>query len=161
MINNVPRVNELNQMIDEQGNVILNGFGQPVYFYPQTGQVYYDRPEPGTPEADPYVYRKKHGVYPNGSMGMPGNPYETPAASAQRPSGMAVTAMVLGIIAVVFSLVAWFLPVSSVTGILAIVFGARSRLENKKGLAGMILGIIGFAMNFFVPFFVGFFGHLL
>lgn len=161
MINNVPRVNEHNQMIDEQGNVILNGFGQPVYFYPQAEQVYYDRPEPGTPEADPYAYRKKNGVYPGGSTGMPGNPYATPAASAQRSSGIAVAAMVLGIIAVVFGFVSWFLPVSSITGMLAIVFGARSRLENKKGLAGMILGIIGFSMNFFVPFFIGFFGHLL
>lgn len=142
MINNVPRVNELNQIIDEEGNVILNGFGQPIYFYPQAGQTYYDRPEAGTPEAKPYQYKKKTGQYPNAESQFPGGPYTPVSGGSADISRRASISLVFGII----SMFLWFMFFSPIS-ILAIVFGNQTKKHNKKGMAGFVLGIIGASLQ--------------
>ena len=60
-------------------------------------------------------------------------------------SGKPVAALVLGIISIVF---ASFWYISLPTGIIAIVFGAKSarKLGSKLGKAGLILGIIGVSL---------------
>ena len=66
-------------------------------------------------------------------------------------SGMHVSALVLGIVSMIFG-VFWYISIPA--GILAIVFGAKSarRLGSKMGKAGMILGIIGMTMCVFMYF---------
>lgn len=67
----------------------------------------------------------------------------------KRKSGMPVASLVLGIISIVTALF-WYITLP--TGILAIVFGAKSikRLGSKLGKAGMILGIIGVSLFAFI-----------
>ncbi len=64
-------------------------------------------------------------------------------------SGMPVASLVLGIISIVTNLF-WYITLP--TGILAIVFGAKSakRMGSKLGKAGLILGIIGLSLFLFV-----------
>ena len=66
-------------------------------------------------------------------------------------SGMPVAALVLGIISILF---ASFWYISLTTGILAIVFGAKSsrKLGSKLGKAGLITGIIGVTLCVFLYF---------
>lgn len=60
-------------------------------------------------------------------------------------SGMPVAALVLGIISIVTNLF-WYITLP--TGILAIIFGAKSakKLGSKIGKAGLITGIIGLTL---------------
>ena len=64
-------------------------------------------------------------------------------------SGMPVASLVLGIISIVTTLF-WYITLP--TGILAIVFGAKSikRFGSKLGKAGMILGIVGVSLFAFI-----------
>ena len=64
-------------------------------------------------------------------------------------SSMAVSSLVLGIISIVMNLF-WYITVP--TGILAIVFGAKStkRTGSKLGKAGLITGIIGLSLFVFI-----------
>ena len=67
-------------------------------------------------------------------------------------SGMPVASLVLGIVSIVSSLF-WY--ISLPTGILAIVFGAKSakRTGSKLGKAGLITGIVG--LSLFAFFYIG------
>ena len=67
-------------------------------------------------------------------------------------SGMPVAALVLGIISILTALF-WYIVLP--TGILAIVFGAKTakKLGSKLGKAGLITGIIGLAL--FAFFYLG------
>lgn len=60
--------------------------------------------------------------------------------------GMSVASLTLGIISVCTALL-WYM--SLVTGILAIVFGAKAtkRSQGKNGKAGLVLGIIGVSLT--------------
>ena len=64
-------------------------------------------------------------------------------------SGMPVASLVLGIISIITNLF-WYITLP--TGILAIIFGAKSarRTGSKLGKAGLITGIIGLALFAFV-----------
>lgn len=64
-------------------------------------------------------------------------------------SAMAIASLPLGIIAILTNLF-WYLSLP--TGILAIIFGAKTtrKLGSKLGKAGLITGIIGVAMCAFV-----------
>ena len=64
-------------------------------------------------------------------------------------SAMAVSSLVLGIVSIVMNLF-WYITLP--TGILAIVFGAKStkRTGSKLGKAGLITGIIGLSLFAFV-----------
>ena len=67
----------------------------------------------------------------------------------KKKSAMSVAALTLGIISIVLS---WFWYMSLPTGILAIIFGAKTakKLGSKLGKAGLITGIIGVALCVFV-----------
>ncbi len=67
----------------------------------------------------------------------------------KKKSGMPVAALALGIISI---LTHWFWYMGLTTGILAIIFGARSakRMGSKLGKAGLILGIIGTSLCVFI-----------
>lgn len=64
-------------------------------------------------------------------------------------SAMAIASLPLGIISIITNLF-WYLSLP--TGILAIIFGAKTtrNLGSKLGKAGLITGIIGVAMCAFV-----------
>lgn len=64
-------------------------------------------------------------------------------------SAMGVAALVLGIISTL-SILFWYITLP--TGILAIIFGAKSakKIGSKLGKAGMVLGIIGLSAFAFI-----------
>lgn len=59
--------------------------------------------------------------------------------------GMPIASLVLGILSVIFS---WFWYIALPTGILAIIFGAKTikKYGSKMGKAGLITGIVGLAL---------------
>ena len=63
--------------------------------------------------------------------------------------GMPVSSLVLGIISIIFAS-CWYIALP--TGILAIVFGAKStkKLGSKLAKAGLITGIIGISLSVFL-----------
>ena len=67
----------------------------------------------------------------------------------KKKSAMAVSSLVLGIISIVMSIF-WYVTLP--TGILAIVFGAKSirRTGSKLGKAGLITGIVGLSLFVFI-----------
>ena len=64
-------------------------------------------------------------------------------------SGMGTAALTLGILSIVFAIF-WY--ISLPTGILAIIFGAKSikKVGSKAGRAGLITGIVGLAILAFI-----------
>jgi hypothetical protein len=84
------------------------------------------------------------------AMHQPPQPGFTPHHQQQQGNGLAVAAMVLGIISVVLCFL-WF--IGPVLAILAIIFGALGLSKAKKigrgrgaALAGLILGVIGIVL---------------
>lgn len=67
----------------------------------------------------------------------------------KQKTGMPVAALVLGIISILTNLF-WYITLP--TGILAIVFGAKSakKTGSKIGKAGLITGIVGLSLFAFV-----------
>ena len=67
----------------------------------------------------------------------------------RKKSAMSVTALVLGILTIVFQLF-WYMCIPM--GILSIVFGVKTtrKLGSKLGKAGMILGIVGLSLCVFL-----------
>lgn len=67
----------------------------------------------------------------------------------QTKSPMGVSSLVLGIISIVTALF-WYIALP--TGILAVVFGAKStkKVGSKTGKAGLAMGIIGLALWAFI-----------
>lgn len=63
----------------------------------------------------------------------------------RKKSGMGVAALVLGILSIVFTLF-WYISVP--TGILGIIFGAKSikKVGSKLGKAGLATGIVGISL---------------
>jgi len=64
-------------------------------------------------------------------------------------TGMGIASFVLGLISTL-SVLFWYMALP--TGILAIVFGAKSikKADSKLGKTGLILGIVGLALSFFI-----------
>jgi len=81
------------------------------------------------------------------------SPLPPPLQTAPR-NGYGVTAMVLGIVAVVSVFTGWLVPLALATGVLATVFGVLGRRRAARGeatdggqaLAGLILGPIGIGL---------------
>ena len=67
----------------------------------------------------------------------------------KKHTGMPVASFVLGIISIL-SVFFWYITLP--TGILAIIFGAKSakRLGSKLGKTGLIMGIIGLSLFAFI-----------
>ncbi len=63
----------------------------------------------------------------------------------KKSSAMSISSLVLGIISIVTALF-WYITLP--TGILAIVFGAKTgnKVEGKTGKAGLVTGIIGLSI---------------
>ena len=63
----------------------------------------------------------------------------------RKKSGMGVAAMVLGIISIISALF-WYISIP--TGILGIIFGAKSakKIGSKMGKAGLATGIVGVSL---------------
>ncbi|GAA2517561.1 DUF4190 domain-containing protein [Streptomyces gobitricini] len=113
----------------------------------------YGYPAP-TPPAGTYGYPAP--VPPAGAYGYPGYPgYGGYGQTGWQPApanGMGVTALVLGIVSMVFFCV-WGLGV--IAGILALVFGILGRKKAQRGeadnhgvaLAGIILGAVGIVVS--------------
>ena len=72
----------------------------------------------------------------------PNHPYGSPADSSDRPGkGMAIAALILGILALLFS---WTVVVGIGAGLLALVLGLVASSRAKKGRAGgRVMAIIG------------------
>ena len=68
-------------------------------------------------------------------------------------SAMAIASLPLGIISIITNLF-WYLSLP--TGILAIIFGAKTtrRLGSKIGKAGLITGIVGLSLCVFIYIFI-------
>lgn len=104
---------------------------------------------PGSPQSPPPA-SPQSGAPQSPPPGAPGAPAAPPYAAGQQPSnGMAVAALVLGIVGVVFVFI--FAPIAIILGILGVVFGiiGRNRYKanpavGRQGLAtaGLICGII-------------------
>lgn len=64
-------------------------------------------------------------------------------------SGFGVASLVLGIVSIMF---ASFWYVAIISGILAIIFGAKSikKVGSKLGKAGLVTGIIGLVLSLFI-----------
>lgn len=73
-------------------------------------------------------------------------------------SAMVPAALTFGIISIVFALF-WYISLPS--GILAIVFGVKTRRKfgSKIGTAGMITGIVG--LSLLVLFYIGMMGFII
>ncbi len=67
----------------------------------------------------------------------------------KKKSAMAIASLPLGIISIVTN---WFWYLSLPTGILAIIFGAKTtkKLGSKLGKSGLITGIIGVSLCAFI-----------
>jgi len=67
----------------------------------------------------------------------------------KKKSGLGIASLVLGIISIVTALF-WYITIP--TGILAIVFGVKSkrRVGSKLGKAGLVTGIVGLALFAFI-----------
>ncbi|MBK5201772.1 MAG: hypothetical protein JJE21_09635 [Spirochaetaceae bacterium] len=69
--------------------------------------------------------------------------------------------LILGIIAIVFTLIPFFKLIGIILGILAIVKGYKYRSENSSALAGWVLGILSLIFSSVSLLFIMFlFGHL-
>lgn len=64
-------------------------------------------------------------------------------------SSMGIASLTLGILSIIFSIF-WYIALP--TGILAIIFGAKStkKMGSKLGKAGLITGIVGLALFAFI-----------
>jgi len=110
----------------------------------------------GASQGPPGQYQPGHGVPPQGGYYLPGQraPYQPMYVASPPGNGVAVAALVIGITCVVFS---WWGLFTLVQVVLAIVFGSvgiskANRGANGKGMAvaGLVLGLIGLVIYFFI-----------
>ena len=108
--------------------------------------------QPGTAPPPPGGYS-----YPQGQWGPYGTPYQPVFAPPRPANGVAVASLVLGITSIVFS---WWGLLTLLQVVLAVVFGAvgiskANRGASNRGLAiaGLILGLIGLVIYFFIGLF--------
>jgi hypothetical protein len=103
----------------------------------------------GAPPQQPQYWGPPQASWPPAGAGPDQSGYWYPPAPAQAaPTGLAVTALVLGIVAVVLS---WVPFLGLVIGVLAVVFGAiaaararkiATRPDRGKAIAGIVTGTI-------------------
>jgi hypothetical protein len=72
---------------------------------------------------------------------------ETDKCEPKKCASAHIAAMVLGIVSVVSALF-WYITLP--TGILAVVFGAKTSKHSGMGKAGLVLGIVGLSMFAFL-----------
>ena len=68
----------------------------------------------------------------------------TVESAVRESNGVALSALVLGILACVFNLLFFLAPIGIILGIIAIVMGAVSRRKHRYGKAGFILGLLSY-----------------
>lgn len=119
--NEMTYINEMNQVVDANGNLILNEYNQPTYFY---GKAY--RYTTQTQQQQPYPYNNMGTTYGiRGVSTTSGNPHS----------------IVFGIIGIC---IGWLSPIFGIIfGILAIVYASKAkRTDLSAGTPGIVLGII-------------------
>lgn len=85
------------------------------------------------------------GIFPPGTAMPPsGAGYTRYFAPPSQNNGMAVAALILGVVSLPFAIVPCFWPIAAILAVLAIVFGmvARSGSSPGLGLAGLICGLV-------------------
>lgn len=95
------------------------------------------------------------GGYPQQPGGYPQQPGQQYWQEPQKGKGLAITALVLGIIALLFC---WTIIGGILFGVLAVIFGLIALLGKKSGGAGMsitgiILGVIGLIISVIIGVF--------
>jgi hypothetical protein len=137
-------------------------------------------PRPGSDAPDPYGAREEHpagsgagqrqpGAYQYQGPGGPPTAYPAPAGYGlpgygyppPPKSGLALTALILGIAAVVVAMVPVVGVLSFIIGLLALIFGIVALVQRQKkafAVTGMVLGVLGIliaaAVTAFLVFFV-------
>jgi predicted small integral membrane protein len=138
--------------------------GGPDWYQASDGKWYPSQPAQAPYGGAPATPPPPGGVQPSGGYQAPAaNPYGQPPTGqmpTQAPSnGMATTAMVLGIVALVTF---WFCGLGSLLGVIAIVLGALGMSAAKKlpgepligrAKAGLIMGIVSVVLS--VIFLIG------
>lgn len=119
-------------------------YGQPAYGQPPYGQPAYGQPQYGQPPVQSPYGQPQYGQPPYGApygYAAPVNPYGPPKTS----NGLAVTALVLGIIALVFSWVPFFDGLVIVPAIVFAIIGINA----SKRLAGVgkTMAIVGLCLS--------------
>jgi hypothetical protein len=63
----------------------------------------------------------------------------------KKSNGLAITSLVLGIVAIVFSFIGLSIPFGLIIGIVGIILGVMAKKKNPCGMAtaGLVLSIIG------------------
>lgn len=63
----------------------------------------------------------------------------------KKSNGLAITSLVLGIVAIVFSFIGLSIPFGLIIGIVGIILGVMAKKKNPSGMAtaGLVLSIIG------------------
>jgi len=114
----------------------------------------YDPQSQGQPEGYPPNYGQNPSypgqpAYPQPGYPQPGQPYQAyPAPAApQQGGGLAIAALVLGII----GLIAWFLPICgfpvTIVGLILGFLGRRSPARRTLATVGIVLCIIGLVLT--------------
>lgn len=165
------RVNEYGQVVDENGNVVLNEYGQPTYSYSQGQPIFNEDGQYGAYNQGGYSNQGAYGG--QGTYGQqgtysqaykPGEPFVNPSAY-NPPMFMAFGALALGIVSwMSLSMFSMTGPFGSMVGLmLSIVTLTRlkkfSGLKHTKLTIAKVVGIVAavlcalrWAYNFIVPF---------
>jgi len=121
-------------------------YGQPAYGQPQYGQPAYGQAPYGQAPYGGQYGQTGYGPYPGAPQW--GQPPGAGYVAPRGPSGMAIAALVLGILALVFC---WFPFVGTILAVLAVIFGGvalrRRDVGRGQALAGAICGGIGVVLS--------------
>jgi hypothetical protein len=109
-------------------------YGQPQYGQPQYGQPQYGQPQYGQPQYGQPQYGQPYGY------AAPVNPYGQPKPN----NGLAVTGLVLGIIALVFSWVPFFDGLIIIPAIIFAIIGINA--AKRLGGIGKTMAIVGLCL---------------
>lgn len=84
------------------------------------------------------------------------NPQLSPVPPAPSTRAFAITALVLGILAVALSIIPWVGPSFGLVGVIFAIIALRKRGRKGMGVAGLVLSIIGILAGAIVLLFVAF-----
>jgi hypothetical protein len=118
-------------------------YGQPPYGQPPYGQPQYGPPQYGQPPYGQAPVQPGYGQPPYGQpygYGAPVNPYGPPKTN----NGLAVTGLVLGIVALIFSWVPFFDGLVIIPAIVFAIIGINA--AKRLGGIGKTMGIIGLCL---------------
>lgn len=138
---NEPRVNEYGQIIDQNGQVILNEYGQPTYLYSQ------GTPVNGFAQQQPYNPGVQQGQQAQQPYVQP-YPYYQPQGVNMASYGRNV--IVLGVLGILFGIFSFLTsPFFGILfSVLAITNGRKAGMTDKsKETLALTLGIIGIVLS--------------